>query len=138
MNTIPEGFTKLQPMGPFHELVGQMFCKMDDDTPIVGIIAEDKHRNKGDMMHGGMVSMLVDTATIWSVQAHKKDPENTVTLTTNITVDFLGKIKVGDWVEARVNFIKGGNRVMFAECYLWANDKVVARGSAQIQVVQQR
>ena len=133
MSSVPENFTEMSPLGPFHELVGPVYTRIEGDTYTLGLFMQHKHRNLGNMMHGGMVCMIVDTALSWAAgQARGGDG---MALTTTLSVDLMGQIREGDWVEARVNFLRNGRRVVFAECYIWTNDKAVARGNAQFQVV---
>jgi len=133
VSAIPENFVEMSPFGPFHELVGPLYTRIQDGTYTLGFHMQHKHRNLGDMMHGGMVCMVVDTVLTWA--ASKVRNGDGMALTTSLSVDLMGQVREGDWVEARVNFMRPGRRIVFAECYLWVNDKAVARGNAQFQVV---
>jgi len=53
----------------------------------------------------------------------------------NLSADFLGSAKVGDWLEAHVEIRKHGARLSFAECQLRVGDHVVVRSSGVFAVV---
>jgi acyl-coenzyme A thioesterase PaaI-like protein len=53
----------------------------------------------------------------------------------NLSTDFLGAVKVGDWLEAHVEVRKHGARLSFAECQLRVGDRVMLRCSGVFAVV---
>lgn len=119
--------------GPFHELVGPMYLKSRGDTFIVGLRVEEKHRNLGAMMHGGMICMLADTAITWASK-HSREPALRV-LTTNLSVSLIGNAVPGDWVEAHVDVVRSGRRIVFSNCFIWCDGKRIAQAAAQFQVM---
>ncbi|CAB3721802.1 PaaI family thioesterase [Paraburkholderia rhynchosiae] len=132
---IPEGFQLMPTFGPFHELVGAIWYRKNERGHVVGMRMREKHRNLGQMMHGGMVCMLADTAITWASK-YSRQPALKV-LTTNLTVNFLGGAQPGDWVEAHVDVLRSGKRVVFSDCLIWANGQRIAQVSAQFQVMGQ-
>lgn len=133
MHSVPAEFSELPPYGPFYQLVGPMYGCHRDGVPIVAMRMEHRHRNRANMMHGGMVAMLVDTALVWAARETKADQG--ALLTTNLAIDFIGQIREGDWVEARVEFVRTGRKINFVQCLLYVDDKVVARGNTQLLVI---
>ncbi|PRX96869.1 uncharacterized protein (TIGR00369 family) [Paraburkholderia sp. BL6665CI2N2] len=132
---IPEGFQLMPMFGPFHELVGAIWYRKSERGHVVGMRMREKHRNLGQMMHGGMVCMLADTAITWASKYSRQPPVKV--LTTNLTVNFLGGAQPGDWVEAHVDVLRSGKRVVFSDCLIWANGLRIAQASAQFQVIGQ-
>jgi uncharacterized protein (TIGR00369 family) len=134
-DVIPEGFELMPAFGPFHEMVGPTWYRKSERGQVVGMRVREQHRNLGQMMHGGMVCMLADTAITWASK-HSRKPALKV-LTTSLTVNFLGNAQPGDWVEAHVDVLRSGKRVVFSDCLIWANGQRIAQASAQFQVMGQ-
>jgi len=134
-DVIPEGFELMPAFGPFHEMVGPTWYRKSERGQVVGMRVREQHRNLGQMMHGGMVCMLADTA-ITCASKHSRKPA-LKELTTSLTVNFLGDAQPGDWVEAHVDVLRSGKRVVFSDCLIWANGQRIAQASAQFQVMGQ-
>jgi uncharacterized protein (TIGR00369 family) len=130
---VPEGFEPIPPFGPFHELTGPFFHKPVGHGYVVGMRVEDRHRNLGQMVHGGMISMLADTAFSWACK-HVR-PATARVLTSHLSVGFAGNAKPGDWIEAHVDIVKAGRRVVFADCFIWCDGRRIAHATAQFQIV---
>jgi uncharacterized protein (TIGR00369 family) len=129
----PEGFEQMPIFGPFHEALGPMFVKREKAGHVVGMRVEDKHRNRGQMMHGGMICTLADTATHWAAK-HAREPILKV-LTTGLSVNLMGNAKPGEWVEAHAEVLRAGRSIVFANCLITCAGRVVAQATAQFQIV---
>jgi uncharacterized protein (TIGR00369 family) len=133
LTDIPPGFELMPVFGPFHELVGPLYASRRDAMHIVGLRVEEKHRNRGAMMHGGMICMLADTAIVWAAK-HAREPRPKM-LTTQLCVNLIGNAPPGAWVEAQVDVVRAGRRVVFANCYIWSQGQRIAQATAQCQVI---
>ena len=131
----PEGFAPMTPFGPFHELVGPIYYSLREPATVIGMRVQEKHRNRSPspMMHGGMLAMLIDTACTWAGR-HAYQPAASC-VTTNLTVNLVGNATPGDWVEAHVEVVKAGRRVIFLNCHVLCGDRRMAQASAQFQVL---
>src|SRR6267378_582633 len=58
-----------------------------------------------------------------------EDPPASLT-TANLSADFAGSAKLGDWLEARTDIQKLGGRLAFANAYLSVGDERIVRASA--------
>jgi acyl-coenzyme A thioesterase 13 len=58
-------------------------------------------------------------------------------VTANLTLDFAGTAKIGDWLEARVDVQKRGSRLAFANCYITVSEQRIVRASAVFLVAGQ-
>jgi uncharacterized protein (TIGR00369 family) len=130
---IPHGFRLMPAFGPFHELFGHTYVRKSERGHIIGMFVREEHRNRGSMMHGGAVCMLADTAITWASK-YSRQPAVKV-LTTGLTINFMGNAQPGDWVEAHVDVLRSGTRVIFSDCKIWSNAKCIAQASAQFQVM---
>lgn len=134
--TPPEGFTQMPVFGPFHAHSGPMYVKQVGASHVVGLRVEDKHRNRGQMMHGGMICTLADTATHWAAK-HARQPLLTL-LTTGLSVNLMGNAKPGEWVEAKADVVRAGRSIVFTSCLITCAGRVVAHATAQFQVVPEQ
>ena len=57
------------------------------------------------------------------------------TVTANLSIDYAGTAKLGDWIEIEVDVQKVGKSMAFANCYFYVGSKRVARASAVFNVV---
>ena len=129
----PEGYEQMPIFGPFHEALGPMYVKRAKVGHVVGLLVEDRHRNRGQMMHGGMICTLADTATHWAAK-HAREPVLKL-LTTGLSVNLMGNAKPGEWVEAHAEVMRAGRSIVFANCLITCAGRVVAQATAQFQIV---
>lgn len=129
----PEGFERMPTFGPFHQIMGPMYFKPFDGGMTVGLRVQDKHRNRGPMMHGGMVCTLADVASHWAARHARHPPA--IMLTTGLNVSLMGNAAPGEWVEARVQVLRAGRSIVFTDCHITCGGRAVAQASAQFQVV---
>jgi len=108
---IPTGFEPIRPFGKFHELIGPLYGKLDGERVIVGLRVEDKHGNRGNNLHGGMMCALADSAMTYACA------------------------QPGDWLEAQVDVMRQGRRVIFLNTYILRGEERLARSSATFQLV---
>ena len=71
---------------------------------------------------------LADIALGYNL-AYAEDPPASLT-TANLSADFAGSAKLGDWLEAQVDIQKLGGRLAFANAYLTVGDERIVRASA--------
>jgi acyl-coenzyme A thioesterase 13 len=58
-------------------------------------------------------------------------------VTANLTLDFAGTARIGDWLEAHVEVLKQGSRLAFANCYITVDEQRIVRASAVFLVAGQ-
>jgi uncharacterized protein (TIGR00369 family) len=125
----PPGFEPLFRTSPFLDTVGPLFHRREaDGSFVIGLRILAKHANNRGGAHGGLLLTLIDIALGYTT-AYSQDPPAALT-TANISADFAGAAKVGDWVEAHVEVHKVGSRLAFANTYLVVNGERIVRASA--------
>jgi len=133
-DSIPEGYTPLVPGGPWLAAAGPIYQRpAPDGGVVIALRIGTQHTNMRGIAHGGMLVTLADSALGRNVYLTRKPPEPMVSV--NLSTDFLGAVKVGDWLEAHVEVRKQGARLSFAECQLRVGDRVVLRCSGVFAVV---
>jgi len=118
----PPGFAPTQRFGAFHDFVGPFYeMVLDENRCVVGMYVLDHHLNNGRNLHGGMYLTLADTAMTSGAARHAQ--KHGVFVTTTLSSEFLAAAKPGEWIEAEVEVLKAGRRMVYVTC-------VVRRGRA--------
>jgi len=132
---IPPEFRPLFRRSPVLELIGPLYCRGEGDDLVVGLRVEAKHCNARGTAHGGILATLADVALGYTMAFSSTPPASLVTA--NLTLDFAGTAKIGDWLQAHVDVQKKGSRLSFANCYLTVNEQRIVRASAVFLVAGQ-
>ena len=127
LKEIPEGFIPLDRPSPFINTIGPVYIKPEGEAPVIGLRIEDKHANTQGIAHGGVLASLADIALGYNLVFSTNPPRALVTV--NLTIDFIGSARYGDWVEAYVEIQKQGGRTAFASVRLMSGEKQIARAS---------
>ncbi len=125
---IPEGFAPLFRTSPVLELIGPLFSRGQRENLVLGLRAEAKHCNARGTVHGGILSALADVALGYTM-AFSSDPPGAL-VTANLSIDFAGPAKAGDWLETKVDIQKQGSRLAFGNCYISVAGERIVRASA--------
>ena len=125
---IPAGFTVLDRTSPYIEAMGPFYWKVDGKQRIVAIRADEKHINSRGFVHGGVMCGVADLAIGYNLAYLQAPPLPLVTA--NLTVDFAGAARKGDWLECRVDIQRVGGRLAYANAYIWRGDDRIVRASA--------
>ena len=112
MNAVPEGWRQIARLSPFNALVGPLYQRSAGEAFSIGLRIEEKHSNSP-----GMQSRLESEKTSGFV-------------TVQLSIDYAGSAKIGDWIESEVRIQRIGARLAFADCYLVAGGVRIVRASA--------
>jgi len=111
----PPGFEPTQNFGAFHDFVGPIYeMVLDEKRCVVGMHVLDHHLNTGRNLHGGMYLTLADTAMTCAAARHAQKHGKFVT--TTLSSEFLAAAKAGEWIEAEVEILKAGRRMVYVTC----------------------
>jgi uncharacterized protein (TIGR00369 family) len=132
----PTGFEPLFRTSPALELIGPLFSKGKGADLVIGLRVEAKHCNARGTVHGGILATLADVALGYTLSTATTPPANLITA--NLTLDYAGSAKIGDWLETHVDIQKQGNRLAFANCYIMAGEQRMVRASAVFLVAGRR
>ncbi|CAF1025729.1 unnamed protein product [Didymodactylos carnosus] len=83
------------------EKPGRVQCEID---------IEEKHLNRGNTMHGGMVTSLVDTVSTLALESTKNHP---IGVSVDLSVSFLKAAKPGETIIIDAETIKLGKTLAF-------------------------
>ena len=125
---VPPGFKPLFRSSPAIDLIGPLYSRGEAADLVIGLRAERKHCNMRGTVHGGILATLADITLGYSLAFSTEPP--TAAVTANLSLDFAGAAKEGDWLEASVDFHKLGSRLAFGNCYITVEGNRIARASA--------
>jgi acyl-coenzyme A thioesterase 13 len=125
---VPEGYQPLFRTSPYVELIGPLYSRGEGAALQIGLRAERKHCNQRGTVHGGILATLADIALGYAMAFATTPPANLVTA--NLSLDFAGAARDGDWLETRVDIQKQGSRLAFANCYITRDGERIVRASA--------
>ncbi len=142
MNNVPPGFTPLFRTSPFLEVVGPFYQRTEKDRLVIGVRIAAHHTNTCGSAHGGLLVTMADIALGYNAAflGGEKSPgavPTSLLTTVNLSIDFVGSARLGDWVEARVDVQKVGRRMAFANTYLSVGPERIVRASAVFAVSSQ-
>ena len=106
----------------FGELAGPIWRQGDAR---IGFLVEAKHLNFAAIVHGGMLSTLADQAKgMTALRATGNKPHATIEL----NIQFVGAVRIGEFVEAHCEVVRLTRAIIFMQCRLVVGTRVV--GSA--------
>jgi uncharacterized protein (TIGR00369 family) len=136
MSDIPPGFTPLFRTSPFLDTIGPLYSHGTGADLVIGLRIADKHANARGQAHGGVFATLADIALGYALATSTEPPTSMVTA--NLSLDYAGGARIGDWVEVRVDIQKNGSRMAFANAYIWNQQQRIVRASAVFLVLGQK
>lgn len=134
MSDVPEGFEPIFRSSPFLDLIGPIYNQRTEAGLVIGLRAQKKHCNARDLVHGGVFSSLADIALGYN--AAFQGDEIVPMVTANLSVDYAGSARLGDWIEITVDVQKVGKSMAFANSYFSVDGRRIARASAVFNVLQ--
>jgi acyl-coenzyme A thioesterase 13 len=129
---IPAGFIPLPRSSPLLDLLGPIYCRGSGLQLVIGLRADGRHANGRGTVHGGVLATLADVAMGYAMAFASQPP--LALITASMTLDYLGAVQVGDWLEVQLEHSKRGRQMAFANAYLQVGERVVARASAVFAV----
>jgi uncharacterized protein (TIGR00369 family) len=126
-DVVPAGFEPLFRTSPFLEMLGPLYCRRDEGGLVIGLRIAQKHANARGLAHGGVLLTLCDIALGYSA-AYSQNPPLSLT-TAQISADFAGSARVGDWVESSADIQRIGGRLAFVNVYLTVGSTRIVRAS---------
>jgi uncharacterized protein (TIGR00369 family) len=107
----------------FIGLVGPMWQRLDASTMRYAFLAEPKHHNRRDVVHGGMIMTFADRAlgmTVRGVTGHKHQA------TIQLDVHFVDAVQIGEFVETQAQIVRQTRSLVFVKADLFVGSRVIA------------
>lgn len=125
---VPAGFLPLARRSPYIAAMGPFYWKADGKQRALGLRIEEKHINSRGFVHGGVLCGFADLAIGYNLASLQAPPLPLVTA--NLSVDFAGSARRGDWLECRVDVQRVGGRLADANAYVGRAAGRIVRASA--------
>jgi uncharacterized protein (TIGR00369 family) len=117
----------------FMHLIGADFTRIEEGRVEAELTLEQKHQQNLGFAHGGLVATMADLVAGFA--AVTLVPEGTGVVTVELKTSYLHpgigqKLRAVGWV------LKPGRRLFFCESEVWCDDKLIAKASATMAVVE--
>ncbi len=133
---IPEGFEQQSRRSPLTDPWEPIYWKQTPDAVILGLRLATPHTNARGFVHGGLIAALADKAMGHSCSHKMRNASSLVTV--SMSIDFIGSAQIGQWLTVETDVIKTGSTICFTQCFVKADDVVIARANATFRVVKKK
>jgi uncharacterized protein (TIGR00369 family) len=133
---IPEGFERQSRRSPLTDPWEPIYSKQTPDAIILGLRLATPHTNARGFVHGGLIAALTDKAMGHSCGHKMRGVHSLVTV--SMSIDFISSAQIGQWLTVETDVIKTGSTICFAQCFVKADDVVIARANATFRVVPKK
>ncbi|MFZ5670621.1 MAG: PaaI family thioesterase [Pseudomonadota bacterium] len=133
MSDVPAGFGPHFRKSPLTDPWEPLYSRRTDQAVIIGLRVAEAHTNSRGLVHGGLISALADNAMGLSCGIGLDAAGGLVTV--NLSLDFLGAARPGQWLAFETSFARRGKTLCFAQAFVTADGEPVARANATFRVL---
>lgn len=108
---------------PYCVTAGPIWTRLDGDRWRYGVLVEQKHANKLGIVHGGLPLLLADHA-LGDWLMHDLMKTGGACVTVDVSLQFLGPVKVGEFVECHHEAMRITNSLAFMHGRLMVGDRM--------------
>jgi uncharacterized protein (TIGR00369 family) len=133
----PDGFAPHDRRSPLTDPWEPLYAQVLADRTILGLVVGLPHTNSRGFVHGGLVAALADNAMGHSCSVVLRGAGAAIVslLTVSLTVDYVGRAEIGQWLVFDTTFVRAGRTLCFAEAEITADGDCVARARATFRVL---
>jgi acyl-coenzyme A thioesterase PaaI-like protein len=131
----PAGFVPHTRKCPLTAPWEPIYVRETDEALILGLFVREAHCNSRGFVHGGLISAMADNAMGLSCGRRLGGGR---LVTVSLSVDFLGRAQIGQWLEFDTVFVKPGSTLCFAQAFATADTEPCARANAVFRVMDER
>ena len=131
--TVPGGFQPHFRKSPLTDPWEPLYSRVTDEAVIIALRASQAHTNSRGYVHGGLIGALADNAMGLSC-AQGLDGAGLVTV--NLTLDFFGTARLGQWLAFETQVLRRGSALCFAQALITADGEPCARANATFKVMR--
>ncbi|MEM8708516.1 MAG: PaaI family thioesterase [Actinomycetota bacterium] len=135
---IPAGFERHFKTSPFTDPWEPLYSVRLDDQVRIGTVITEAHCNSRGLVHGAFLAALIDNALGLSIGTvlETTGRDHAGLVTTNLSIDYVGRAGVGEWIATDCEVVKAGRTLSVASGVLATSERVIARANATFQVIQ--
>ncbi len=126
--SVPAGFVLFTRKDEFLELIGPLYRKTEPDLPVFGLRADERHINSAGLVHGGVLTAILDVTMGETASAGTARDDFFLTL--GLDCQFVAPGRLGDWIEGRAEITRMGKSIAFLSGKLTCEDRVLITGRA--------
>lgn len=116
------------PNSPFVGHLGMRLTALEQDRAELVLPFDEELATIGDVVHGGAIATLIDTAGMAAAWADRSEPGEAAGSTIGMSVDFVAAAR-GEDLTANATVIRRGRSLCFCEVEVTGQDgQVVAKG----------
>jgi len=134
--TVPPGFAPHPRKSPLTAPWEPLWSRRDGDRFIIGLHVAEPHTNARGLAHGGLIAALADNAM--GLACAVALGGNTGLVTVNLSLDLLGAVRIGQWLEFDAVPVRTGGTLCFAEARIIAAGDLAAKASGIFRVLETR
>lgn len=137
---IPEGFEPHTRTSPVTAPWEPIFARHDEDRIRLGLEVRVDHTNSRGLLDGGLIAALADNAmglSLGVALARQGRPVEGL-ITTSLSLDFLGKAQLGQWLEFDTQFAHVGRSQGVTQAFVLADGNIIARANATFRLIGER
>ena len=118
---------------PYPSHMSMRLISLDLDRATVELEINNCHLQPYGIVHGGVLSTLIDTATFWSV--FMRMPEDAGLVNIDLKLNYLQAVKSGKLI-AEGYAIRSGRSISYAEAKVFNEDKeLIAHGTSTLKIL---
>ena len=110
-------------LSKFSALMGFEVVKLSNGGAILTVTTGDRHRQIHNVMHGGVIAALADTAA--AIAAYTVVPPGTEVVTIELKINYLLPVRGGK-LTARGQVLRAGRNFIVVECDVTREDRALA------------
>ena len=114
---------------------GVLFRSITDTDYEFKSVINANHLNAAGITHGGYLAALIDAGS--GTAAHRV-AENSPCVTISLDIKFIGASKVGDEINGYTKILKKTNTLVFLQCELKCNDKIITFASGVWKILKKK
>jgi uncharacterized protein (TIGR00369 family) len=125
----PDGFDPMafDPDANFIGVNGPLYRRIGPDGLRLGFRVAPRHCNLAMVCHGGMLTTLADMQL--SLGARHAAGLDLMLPTVSLSIDFMGPVGIGCWVEGSTELLTTTRTLVFAQCRLFADGLAAVRAN---------
>ena len=125
--------------GGFGDLLGYELTLWQPDRAEVSLALDERHMNRSGVMHGGVLTTLIDTACGYTGTFTPEGEAPRRAFTLSLDSHFVSAAHAGEILTASARLSGGGRSIYFAVCDVLGDDgRLVGRGSAVFKYITPR
>jgi uncharacterized protein (TIGR00369 family) len=105
--------------GGFAELIGYRVAEWTPGRAAVALEVAERHLNRSGVLHGGVMSTLIDTACGYSGCYCPHPDRARRAMTLQLSTQFVAPVRLGARLSATATVTGGGRSVFFAACTVY-------------------